>query len=98
MAGPPTLAYKEKESEMAVLDDSKVGVTAIGTGVDQGILHVKTQAVKEKPSIIALDAVNASSGARTTHYLWVDSTGDLRIHNAIPTDEDSDGTVVGSMS
>jgi len=32
------------------------------------------------------------------YYLWVDSTGDLRIHTAAPTDEDMDGAVVGGQS
>jgi hypothetical protein len=34
----------------------------------------------------------------TPHYLWVDSTGDLRIHTAIPTDPEADGTIVGTQS
>ena len=34
----------------------------------------------------------------SAHYLWVDTTGDLRVHTAAPTDEDADGTVVGSQS
>ena len=34
----------------------------------------------------------------TPHYLWVDSTGDLRIHTAIPTDAEADGTIVGTQS
>lgn len=34
----------------------------------------------------------------TPHYLWVDSTGDLRIHTSIPTAPDADGTIVGTQS
>jgi hypothetical protein len=34
----------------------------------------------------------------TPHYLWVDNTGDLRIHTAIPSNPDSDGTIVGTQS
>ena len=34
----------------------------------------------------------------SAHYLWVDNTGDLRIHTSAPSDEDMDGTVVGSQS
>jgi hypothetical protein len=30
-------------------------------------------------------------------YLWVDTTGDLRIKNSFPT-SDTDGTVVGTQS
>lgn len=47
----------------------------------------------EKPGLLCLrDHTDA------LWYLWVDHTGDLRIHNAIPTDEDADGTVVGAQS
>ena len=36
--------------------------------------------------------------AGTAYYLWVDNTGDLRIHTAAPGDEDADGTIVGTQS
>ena len=32
------------------------------------------------------------------YYLWVDVTGDVRIHTAIPTDPDANGTIVGTQS
>jgi len=50
-----------------------------------------------KPGLLRLDAVD-DNGNVTAYYLWVDSNGKLRIHNAIPTDQDSDGTVVGTQS
>lgn len=34
----------------------------------------------------------------TANYLWVDNTGDLRIHTSAPTNEASDGTVVGAQT
>ena len=37
----------------------------------------------------------------TPHYLWVDDTGDLKIHTSIPTDPSNaggQGVVVGSQS
>jgi hypothetical protein len=34
----------------------------------------------------------------TPWYLWVDSTGNLKIANAIPTDPDGTGTVVGTQT
>ena len=84
---------------MAVLENTRaIGVSTLGDGTHQAILHIKTIAVANKPSILAMDMVNASTGARTTYYLWVDSTGDLRIHTSIPTTEVSDGTVVGAQS
>lgn len=82
---------------MAVLDDQKIGVTTHGAGNDQCIAHIKTVDVANKPSIMALDAVS-DSNVRTTYYLWVDSDGKLRVHTGIPTDQDSDGTVVGAQA
>ena len=32
-----------------------------------------------------------------TNYLWIDATGDLRVHTSAPT-TDTDGTVVGTQS
>ncbi len=34
----------------------------------------------------------------TPWFLWVDSNGDLKIMNAIPTDPDGSGTIVGTQS
>lgn len=34
----------------------------------------------------------------TDRYLWVDTTGDLRIHTSIPLNSDTVGTVVGTQS
>lgn len=78
---------------------TKVGGAGRG---EQGILHVTAQSSKgtgtaNKPSLVALDAV-ADNGTITTYWLWVDSTGDLRIANAIPTNQDGDGAVVGGQS
>lgn len=84
---------------MATLENVRaIGVNTLGDGVHQALLHIKTVATPEKPSILAMDAVADTTGVRTTYYLWVDSTGDLRIHTSIPTNQDSDGTVVGAMS
>jgi len=74
------------------------GVTVIGKGDNQSILVVNTATVEQKPSIICLYSSTDTTGAKTPYYLWVDSTGDLRLHTSIPTDEDSDGNVVGAMS
>jgi hypothetical protein len=49
----------------------------------------------EKPGMLVLYSGEATG---VPYYLWVDSSGDLRIHTAAPTDEDMDGTVVGSQS
>lgn len=47
----------------------------------------------EKPGLLTL-----FDHTGTPWYLWVDNTGDLRIHSAKPTDEDVDGTVVGTQT
>jgi hypothetical protein len=74
------------------------GVTVIGNGDRQTIAVIDTVAAPEKPSILCLYAVADTTGVKTPYYLWVDSTGDLRIHTALPTNQDSDGTVIGAMS
>lgn len=64
---------------------------------EQGGIACCAKATADKPGILRLDAV-ADDGTVTPYYLWVDSTGDLRIHTSIPTNQDSDGTVVGTQS
>ena len=46
-----------------------------------------------KPGFVVLQ-----TAADVQYWLWVDSTGDLRIHTAEPTSFDVDGTVVGTQS
>jgi hypothetical protein len=79
-------------------DKTAEGVTVLGKGDKQTIVVIDTEATPDKPSILCLYAVADTTGVKTPYYLWVDSTGDLRIHTAVPTNQDSDGTVVGAMS
>lgn len=46
-----------------------------------------------KVSVLALQDT-----AGDTHYLWFDTTGDLRCGTTEPTAPNSDGTVVGTQS
>jgi len=63
-----------------------------------GKFHVETPSKADNPSCIMLDSVN-DSGVVTTYFLWVDSNGALRILvDAPPTNQDSDGTIVGTQS
>lgn len=39
-----------------------------------------------------------TDSAGVLHYLWCDTTGDLRISTTEPSNPQSDGTVVGSQS
>ena len=72
--------------------------TSVGADVKTGkpgIFHVKSI----DPSlggVLALDGVD-SSGNVTTVFIWVSTSGKLRIGTTLPTDTES-GTVVGSQS
>jgi len=46
-----------------------------------------------KPGFIVL-----KTAAKVQYWLWVDSTGDLRIHTAEPTAYDADGAIVGTQA
>ena len=67
-------------------------------GNEQGGVACCAKAAANKPGILRLDAVDPTTAVVTPYYLWVDSTGDLRIHTAIPSTEVSDGSVVGGQS
>jgi len=65
----------------------------------RGMRHIQGKnGVPEKPGILALDACADTTGYLTTYYLWVDTNGKLRIHTAVPTNQDGDGTVVGAQT
>ncbi|MHA1949986.1 MAG: hypothetical protein ACW987_08945 [Candidatus Thorarchaeota archaeon] len=49
--------------------------------------------VGKQPGMLRL--VNQSG---VGYWLWVDNVGDLRIHTALPTDPDANGTVVGTQT
>jgi len=74
---------------------SKTGDTIIGdlTNAGKGYLHIKgDDDSDDDPGCLVLYAHNG-----VPYYLWVDNTGDLRIHTAAPTDEDADGDIVGTQ-
>jgi hypothetical protein len=79
-------------------DKQAAGVHCIGKGDEQSILVVNTKVAAEKPNIVCLYATADSTGVKTPYYLWVDTAGKLRIHTAVPTNQDSDGTVVGAQT
>jgi hypothetical protein len=82
---------------MAVLDHMTNGANSAGVpDLYQGIQHAHAEA-HDKPGMLALNTVDGS-GSLATYYLWVDSSGSLRIANAIPTNQDSSGTVVGTQT
>ena len=86
------------------------GYTAVGNSYpgpskNHGRLHVKmpvtpgtSTGLPDYPSCLMLDGVTDTTGAVITYWLWVDSAGKLRIHTAAPTNQDSDGTIVGAQT
>lgn len=80
------------------VDKMAGGVTVVGTGDKQSQLVINTEATPDKPGLLVLYAVADTTGIKTPYYLWVDTAGKLRIHTAVPTNQDSDGTVVGAQS
>lgn len=75
---------------------AKDGTITIGdlTAAGQKYLHIKgdDDGDDDPGSLVLYDHDG------TPYYLWVDRTGDLRIHTSAPADEDADGVVVGSQS
>ena len=74
------------------------GITNIGNGDQQTVLVIDTKKAGQSPSIICLHATADTTGILTPYYLWVDTAGKLRIHTSMPTDENSDGTIVGAQA
>jgi hypothetical protein len=48
------------------------------------------EVVKMQPGMIELKEADG-----TPHYLWVDSSSQLRLGSAVPTDPEANGTVIG---
>ena len=59
----------------------------------RAIRHIQGIPKANFPGILVLDAVT-DLAAKVPYYLWMDSTGALRKHTSLPTDQDSDGSVV----
>jgi len=70
--------------------------TSIGRQGKQTILELFA-AAHDYPSVIKMQMVT-SGGTITDEYLWIDGAGRLRIHTSMPSDQDSDGTIVGTQS
>lgn len=70
-------------------NESRLATNRAGAGT--GILTV--QSASGSVSVLALQDTAAD-----THYLWFDTTGDLRAGTTLPTAPNSDGVVVGGQS
>jgi len=63
----------------------------------QAIRHIQGVPLSDKPGLLSLDAVSAA-GVIKQYYLWVDFNGKLRVGTGIPTNQDGDGTIVGTQT
>lgn len=61
-----------------------------------GKFHIESPDLADNPSCLVLNSVD-DNGVVTPYFVWVDQGGNLRIHTSAPTNEDSDGTVVGQQ-
>jgi hypothetical protein len=52
----------------------------------------------EDPGILCLESVNSDASTYSKVYLWADSAGVLRYDSSIPSDEDSDGTIIAGTA
>ena len=77
--------------------DTSTSAHANDMAATQGGVACCARSAANKPGLLRLDAVS-DAGVVTPYYLWIDSTGDLRVGRAIPTDQDGEGTVVGTQS
>ena len=77
--------------------NTDVAITFFGArdNVRQQILGIPAQAAADKPGLIMMQDVD-DSGVVGDHYMWFDSNNNLRTHTSKPTDQDSDGTAIGS--
>ena len=74
-----------------------VGQTTFGDGHSvRAIVRVRAIPKADKPALLALEAVD-DSGLVTVYYLWIDDTGAVRVNNAVPTDQNSDGTSIAQV-
>jgi len=79
-------------------DITNFGRTPLANGV--GGVHGQVTLVSgghDAPGLLALQCHNASN-VLVTAYVWIDSDGVLRASAAIPTNQDTDGTVVGAQT
>lgn len=78
---------------MALLE----GLTTFGTPQSRGIVGMEASTrVLNAPGMLLFKTNNA--GTVQSSYVWVDSSGTMRISNVLPTNQDADGTVVGTQT
>jgi hypothetical protein len=76
---------------------NRILLTAIDSGTGAGCYIVLPR--NNNATTPAAGFVQLQNRSGTTYYLWVDDTGDLRLHTSAPVDgADTAGTVVGTQS
>lgn len=78
---------------MAELANTAVDFVGDRGNTKQTIIGIPAQAAANKPGILMLQDVD-DSGVVGEHYEWYDHTGAKRTSTSIPTNQDSDGTVI----
>ena len=73
------------------LTDRRDGQSAVGSPRVKGYLGVNS-ASGHASQLVLVDSAGAE------WFIWVDTTGDLRISATDPTSYQADGTIVGSQS
>jgi hypothetical protein len=75
------------------------GESDFGTPQTRGIVGAIAQATSTNlPGLFHYQTIKNSDGTVLDFYTWVDENGKLRILNAIPANQNADGTIVGTQS
>jgi hypothetical protein len=95
----------ENSGVLTAFSDGNIQLTPASGGNGQVIIGDLTTAGESELHIKGDDDGDNDAGFLVMYdddgndyYLWVDSTGDLRIHTAKPADTDADGAVVGDQA
>ena len=64
----------------------------------QMVFGIPAGPVGEDPGVLCLESSSAVAGTHSKVYLWADSANNLRFGSTISTNEDSDGSPIGTSS
>ena len=96
------LVFGDSSDANIAFDATRLVITPAAAG---GIMHVGDASDTAANELHIFDGGTDKPGAiclydhaGTARYLWIDNTGDVRTHTAMPADGDSDGTIVGTQA
>ncbi|KKK67508.1 hypothetical protein LCGC14_2953380, partial [marine sediment metagenome] len=75
--------------------DIEISAMGARNNVRRQIFGIFAGAEADKPGLLYMEDVD-DSAVTGGHWLWFDSSDNLRTHTSKPTDQDSDGTAIGS--